>query len=120
MSPAYVRPNGYTHTSNLCHDGDLQTYCLADNVQHPFLELVFPVTYVHKVLLVNRYCDDRDEATRRKIRERINGAQVDLMNGEDQNPDKIVWDCQHRYGEGNILAGLWCNWNYDQNFRGEN
>ena len=84
MSPAYVKSNGYTQTSDLCHDGDLQTYCLADNVQHPFLELVFPVTYVHKVLLVNRYCDDKDEATRKVIRERINGANVDLFNGEDQ------------------------------------
>jgi len=53
-------------------------------VQDPFLVLVFPVTYVYKVLLVNRYCDNYNEATREVVRERINGANVDLMNGEDQ------------------------------------
>ena len=84
MSPAYVKSNGYTQTSDLCHDGDLQTWCGADNVQHPFLVLVFPVTHVYKVLLVNRYSDNYNEATRKVVRERINGAKVDLMNGEDQ------------------------------------
>ena len=83
MSPAFAHDDTQG-TSDLCHDGDLQTSCAALPIQDPFLELVFPVTYVHKVLLVNRYCDDRNEATRRKIRERINGAKVDLINGEDQ------------------------------------
>lgn len=83
-APAHwdVSDDQLIHVSPRCHDGNLTTYCMAMSEQEPFLKLEFEVKYVHKVLLINRNTegDGRDESVISKIIERINGAEVDLLN----------------------------------------